>query len=226
MSNPSIPPEEAELLENYFSAQLPNAGRRLRHGCLTGLFKVLAALIFGLAVVYGAIAVTNPWSLHIGGRSTPLLTWHGYGRLVTKDGTQYPLYVSFFPSSHFSQLHRDGLRPTGGLQGSGWLCTSRGIRERLDLSGTIYGGWRSTDSALMTFRLLEWNTTRDRLIGTSTRRGYVDLSGRWRGPELQMNDRGEYAAPFRSGVRLDNAEVTLGWGNYSDFKGLCAEAAK
>jgi hypothetical protein len=66
---------------------------------------------------------------------------------------QYPLYVAFYPSAHFSRL--DGLRPTGGLQGTGSLCTSAGVVEALKLSGTVYGGWSSTNDALMEFRLLE-----------------------------------------------------------------------
>lgn len=230
MSNPSMSPEqEAELLKNYLSAQVPNAGRRLRHGCLTGLFKLLAVGIFGVLLFYGVMAITDPWAFHIGGRSTPLLTWHGYGELQTKNGNRYPLYVYFFPAKHSSQLRRDGLRPTGDLQGSGWICTSRGATERLDLSGTIYGGWRSTDGSLMAFRLLEWNTARDRLLGNSMRRGFFDLEGRWSGPELMMNERGDHGQVgevFRSGLHIDYASVTLNYGTYSDFKDLCAKAAK
>ncbi|HLV96007.1 MAG TPA: hypothetical protein VKS44_12510 [Candidatus Acidoferrales bacterium] len=227
MNNPSIPPEqEAELLKNYFSAQVPNAGRRLRRGCLTGLFKLLAVGIFGVAVFYGVIAITDPWAFHIGGRSTPLLTWHGYGELQTKDGNRYPLYVSFFPSSHSSQLRLKGLRPVGGLQGRAWLCTSRASAHLLDLSGTIYGRWRTTDGSLITFRLLEWNTARDRLLGNSMRRGFFDLEGRWRGPELLMDERGDHGETgevFRSGLHIDYASVTLNYGTYSDFTDLCAK---
>ena len=71
---------------------------------------------------------------------------------MTKNGT-YPLYVSFYPSSRFSRLHLDGLRPTGGLQGNGWLCTAPGTIERLWLSGTIYNGWSTTEGSLMGLRL-------------------------------------------------------------------------
>src|SRR5215471_19268252 len=101
----------------------------------------------------------------------------------TKTGT-YPLYVVFYPSAHFSRLHLDGLRPTGGLQGTGSLCTSRGVVEALKLSGTVYGGWSSTNDALMEFRLLEI-----RVIDVGQRQGYFDLYGRWRGTALVMDDR-------------------------------------
>jgi hypothetical protein len=169
-------------------------------------------------LVYGAIVVTDPWALHIGGRWTPLLYWSGSGKLVTKHGT-YPLYISFFPSAHFSGLHSDGLRPTGGVQGSGWMCTSPGVTQYLKLSGTIYGGWRSTADSLMNFRVLE-----PTILDVGQRRGYFDLYGRWQGPQLVVNDRGSPGATFRSGLNIEHASVTLGWDRYSDFKARCARA--
>ena len=126
--------------------------RRGGLGCLTQLFLVS---VLGVALVYGVVVVTAPWAFHIGGRWTPLIIWRGTGKLLTKDGIEYPIYLYFYPSSHFSQLRRESLRPTGGLQGYGWLCTSPGVTQRLELSGTIYGGWRSTEGSLMAFRLLE-----------------------------------------------------------------------
>jgi len=189
---------------------------RRRHGCLTTLFGIL---VLCLAAVYGVAALTNPWAFHIGGRWTPLLSWSGSGKLVTKGGT-YPLYVSFFPSSHSSQLHLDGLRPTGGVQGSGWLCTSPGAIQRLELSGTIFGGWRSTEGSLMEFRLLE-----RKIFDVGQRQGFFDLYGRWHGPELVMEDRSEPGSQFRSGLKIEHASVTLDWGHYSDFEAMCASAA-
>jgi len=169
-------------------------------------------------LVYAVVLVTSPWALHIGGRLTPFLTWHGAGKLVTKGGLEYPLYVSFYPSSHFSQLHLDGLRPTGGLQGLGWLCTSPGVTQRLELSGTIYGGWRSTENSLMSFRLLE-----PKVIDIGQGQGFFDLTGRWHGPELVMDDRGRIGNAFRSGLRIERASITLDWSSYSDFKVVCAD---
>ncbi len=186
-----------------------------RRGCLSSLIVVA---LLGVAVVYGVVLVTSPWAFHIGGRFTPLLYWSGYGELHTKGGT-YPLYVSIFPSSHFSRLHLDGIRPTGGLQGFGALCTSRGTVQRMELSGTIYGGYRSTDDSLISLRVLErWNR-----LSPPGSRGYFDLYGRWQGPQLVMNDRGRIGATFRNGTRMDQASITLDWGSYSDFKKVCAD---
>ena len=182
--------------------------------------RFLGVLVLCGAVLYGVMAITAPWAFHIGGRWTPLLYWTGSGNLVTKHGT-YPLYVSIYPSSHFSRLHLDGLRPTGGVKGTGWLCTSPGVTQYLDLTGTIYGGWQSTESSLMGVRILEHQT-----FSTGQSRGYVDLYGHWQGPELVMNDRGHPSSPFRSGLKIENASVTLKWTSYSDFKAKCTTAKK
>jgi hypothetical protein len=218
------PEQEAEFTKNLASGQIPKLARQQRRGCLGGLFRLAGVGIFGVVVLYGVIVITAPWALHIGGRWTPFLTWHGYGELLTKSGAEYPLYVSLYPSSHFSQLHLEGLRPTGGLQGSGWICTSPGVLQSLELSGTIYGGWRTTEDSLMAFRLLE-----RRIFNTGQSRGFFDLRGRWQGPKLVMNERGDHGEigeAFRSGLRIDHASVTLDWGTYSAFKELCAKMTK
>ena len=186
----------------------------------SSLAIILVVLVIGGALLYGVVVLTGPWAVHMGGRWTPLLTWQGSGKLFTKGGIGYPLYVSFYPSSHFSQLRMDGQRPTGGLQGSAWLCTSRGVTQRLELSGTIYGAWRTTDGSLMAFRLLE-----PKIIDIGQGQGFFDLVGRWRGPELVMDDRGSIGNRFRSGLKIEHASVTLDWGAYSDFKAGCASAA-
>jgi hypothetical protein len=185
------------------------------------LGKLFWTLVLCGVLVYAVVVVMDPWSVHMGGRWTPLLTWHGSGKLHTKSGVEYPLYVSVYPSSHFSQLRLDGLRPTGGLQGSGWLCSSPGVTQRLELSGTIYGGWRSTEDSLMAFRLLE-----PKIIDVGQGQGFFDLAGRWHGPKLVMDDRNSIGNPFRSGLRIEHASVTLDWGSYSDFKAVCASATK
>jgi hypothetical protein len=184
------------------------------------LVKTLLALVFGGAVVYAVIVALNPWAMHIGGRWTPLLTWQGSGKLHTKSGVEYPLYVSFYPSSHFSHLHLDGLRPTGGLQGYGYLCTSRGVMERMELSGTIYGSWRTTEGSLMSFRVLEQRKAFD----TTPSRGFFDLYGHWQGPQLAMDGRTSVGHLFRSGITIEHPSVTFDWGSYADFKSACESA--
>jgi hypothetical protein len=184
-----------------------------RRGCIAQLFLLV---ILCLAVVYAVAAITAPWSFHIGGVPTPLLYWSGSGTLHTKGG-DYPFYLLLYPSSSFSHLRLDGLRPTGGLQGSGSLCTSRGVTQYLKLSGTMYNGWSTTEDALIGIRLLE-----PKYFDVGQRRGYFDLDGRWRGQQLVLDDRAAWASTFRSGLRIEHASVTLNPGSYSDFKEACA----
>ena len=113
----------------------------------------------------------------------------------------------------------DGLRPSGGVQGWGWLCTSRDVSQKLRLSGTIYGAWRTTDGSLMDFRLLE-----PKVIDVGQGQGYFDLVGRWNGPQLVMDSRGSVGNIFRSGLKIEHPSVSLDWGTYSDFKAVCASA--
>jgi hypothetical protein len=188
---------------------------RLR-GCIS---QLPGLLILCVVLVYGVAAIIGPWSFHIGGVPTPLLYWSAYGTLHTKNGT-YPLYVLFYPSPTFSKLHLDGLRPSGGVQGNGSLCTSRGVTQYLKLGGTIFNGWSSTEGSLIEFRLLE-----PKYFDVGQRQGFFDLYGRWQGPELVMDGRGRVGSTFRSGLKIEQQTVTLDRGSYSDFKAVCASAA-
>jgi hypothetical protein len=91
------------------------------------------------------------------------------------------------------------------------------VTQYLKLSGTIYGSWQSTEGSLMDFRLLE-----PKIFDVGQRQGFFNLYGRWHGPELVMEDRGEPGSTFRSGLKIEHASVTLDWGRYSDFKAVCA----
>src|SRR4051794_2331041 len=158
------------------------------------------ALLVAIVIAAGVL-LTSPWALHIGGRWTPFLTWWGSGKLRTKNGVEYPLYVMLYPASHFSRLHFEGKPPTGGVQGSACLCTAPGVSQYLKLSGTIYGGWSSTEDGIIGFRLLE-----PTIIDLGQKRaGYFNLSGRWKGPELLMDDRDSWSLSFRSGLRIEHA---------------------
>jgi hypothetical protein len=186
-----------------------------RRGCISQLFLLVMLCV---AVVYVVAAITSPWAFHINGVPTPLLYWSGSGTLHAKSGT-YPLYVLLYPAPHFSRLRLDGLRPTGGLQGTASLCTSRGVIQPLKVSGTMYNGWSSTEDSLITVRLLE-----RKYLDVGQRQGYFDLYGRWRGQQLILDDRGAWSTAYQSGVRIEHASVTLDRSGYSDFKAACASA--
>jgi hypothetical protein len=185
-------------------------------GCLT---KLLLWLGLAIVVAWGLLVVMNPWALHIGGRSTPLLYWHGTGTVVAKNGKALPLYVSFWPGRPGGRGgRREGKKVSARLQGTGWLCISPGNVERLELSGTMYGGYTSDANSLLDFRLLERKSP---FAINPQRRGFFDLAGMWQGPELVMNRPGEQGIPFRSGLFIDDAVVTVRWATYDDFEAAC-----
>ena len=187
-----------------------------RAGCLT---QILLSLTLGLLGIGLVIALLNPWALHMGGRWTPFLMWRGLGTFRTGTGREYPLFLYIYPSAHSSRLRSsDGRRPTSGLSGYACLCTTP--MQQLELSGTIYGSWQSADGALVTFRLLERRTARDHF--TASNRGYIDLYGAWRGPDLVMDSHGSWVHPFRSGLRLDRPSLTLHPDDHWTCSAACA----
>ena len=196
-----------------------------RHGCLGCLSGCLWKLVlFGILATAGIWVLTvalNPWALHIGGRSTPLLYWHGSGTVLAKSGRTYPLYVSFWPGrpTGFSGGgRREGKRKNADLSGSGWLCVAPGTIERMDVSGDMYGGYSSHKDSLIDFRLLEW---RKPFQMTLPNRGFFDVAGTWHGPDLVMDRPGEQGVTFKSGLLIDNATVTLHWSSYEEFEAAC-----
>ena len=187
-------------------------------GCLT---KLLLWAVVGVVLAWALIVALNPWALHIGGRSTPLLYWHGAGTLLSKGGKAFPLYVSFWPGrpqGFHGGGRREGKIVSAQLQGTGWLCLAPGTVERLRLSGTMYGGYTNDSNSLLGFRLLQW---RRPFAINPQKRGFFDLAGTWRGPELVMNRPDEQGIPFNSGLFIDHAVVTLRWASYDAFEAAC-----
>jgi hypothetical protein len=178
--------------------------------------KLVATAVLCGAAVYAVVAALHPWALHIGGRSTPLLYWTGMGTLIARDGKSYPLYVFFYPGTSASRLHREGLRPDSGLKGTAELCKAPGTSQQLKLSGTMYGGYSSTEGSLMDFRLLEWKA-----FDPQVQRGYFDLAGHWHGGELTMDHPGEQGRTFLSGVHIEGATVTLHYATHGEFEAAC-----
>jgi len=188
-------------------------------GCLT---KLLLWAVVGVVLAWVVIAALNPWALHIGGRPTPLLYWHGAGTVMAKGGKALPLYLSFWPGrprGFHGGGRREGKIVGARLDGNGWLCISRGMVERMELSGTMYGGYLTDANSLLEFRLLEW---RQPFAINRQKRGFFDLAGTWQGPELIMNRPGEQGIPFGSGLFIDHAVVTVRWASYGDFEAECS----
>lgn len=180
------------------------------------LFGIAACAFFWVLIV-----ALNPWALHIGGRSTPLLYWHGSGTVLAKGGKTYPLYVSFWPGkpSGFSGGgRREGKRKSADLSGTGWLCVGPGTIERMTISGDMYGGYATDKDSLIDFRLLEW---RKPFQINYQNRGFFDVAGSWHGPLLVMDRPNEQGIKLNTGPFIDNAMVTLHWSSYDEFEAVC-----
>ena len=191
-------------------------------GCLTGcLTRLLLWGVIAVVLVWGLLVALHPWALHIGGRSTPLLYWHGAGTVQAEGGKVFPLYLSFWPGRPQGVSgggRREGKGVSARLNGTGWLCVAPRTVARMDLSGTMYGGYTSDSDSLLDFRLLEW---RRPFAINPPKRGFFDLAGMWNGPELVMNRPNQQGIPFNSGLFIHHAVVTLRWASYGDFDAAC-----
>lgn len=191
-------------------------------GCLANL----ALLFVGAPVFVWAVTVAlHPWALHIGGRSTPFLYWHGSGTVVSKDGKSYPLYVSFWPGRPQGVSgggRREGKIVSGRLTGNGWLCIAPGNIERMKLSGTVFGGYTDASNSLFAFRLLEW---RNPFSINPPNRGFFDLAGTWHGLDLVLDRPNEQGIRLNAGPFIDHATIKLGWSTYDDFEAMCQASA-
>ncbi|WP_162601377.1 hypothetical protein [Occallatibacter savannae] len=195
---------------------------RSKTGCLAGcLSRLVLWGVIAVAFVYVFTIALNPWALHIGGRSTPLLWWHGAGSVLAKDGRSYPLYISFWPGrprgSHGGG-RREGKTTSARLQGNAWLCTAPGQLRRLTLSGTMYGGYTSTDSSLFDFRLIDYTPP---FSVRRPNRGFFDLAGSFRGQQLLLDRPGEQGIPFDNSLFVDHATATLDWSAWDAFRAAC-----
>ena len=194
-------------------------------GCLGGCLTKLVLLLAGAVVfVYIFTVVLNPWALHIGGRSTPLLYWHGTGSVIAKNGKSYPVYISFWPGEpgRHGGGRREGKLWSANISGNGWLCVAPGSAERMDMSATMYGGYSNTAGSLFSFRLLEW---RKPFAINYQYRGFFDLAGTFQGPDLVLNRPNEQGVPFKSGLLIDHATANLHWGTYEEFQSACRTAS-
>jgi hypothetical protein len=191
-------------------------------GCLAGcLTKLVLWSAIAVAAVYLFTIALNPWALHIGGRSTPLLWWHGSGTVMGKNGKSYPLYLSFMPGrprGFHGAGRREGKHVSAHLDGSAWICTGPGQIRRLSVSGTLYGGYTSSDNSLFDFRLLDYVKP---FSFRQPNRGFFDLAGTFQGRELVLDRPNEQGIPFNKSLFLDNATAKLDWSSYGQFKAKC-----
>lgn len=219
---PALPPESGLPTASGGPPLSDAVRRRLRTPRRFGWLMLLVVLV----VVYLLIQVLpTPWALHIGGRFTPLETWHGYGQVQASNGGRYVLDVQL----RGGIIGEDGRPECSGrgcntLHGSAKMCTEGGKTYSFALSGGVHS-WLSTNGARTTIQLTGGKPT-------PLPEGWlVAFAGAWHGPVLRVaspdNSFTEVFTP-RGAIRTTTstadagtATVTLQYGSDADFSRAC-----
>lgn len=180
----------------------------------------LGTIVLGIVGIIVSVFVFTPWALHMGGRFTPAMRWHGYGKMHSSYGADYGLYLDIYYSEPGRQ--RSAVQASN-LNGSATLCGPKLQAHKYRLSGTVYGAWLNADGKRMVLHL--YSPKDGQKLDFS-------LEGAWDGQQLNLNDRGSLASGFNQdgsprgvGVGIygpkEKADVTLEYGGQSDFEPIC-----
>lgn len=195
-----------------------------KRGC--GCLGSVAGLI---VLVVTMLVLLNPWSLHMGGRWTPALTWHGVGTLHSTTGATYGFYMELWP--YMSTGRRSGGYYGGhkNMEGTAKICTPQGGIYPMTVSGYLKNTWLDADGKPITFYL--------RSLKDAPTKLNVDLFGSWQGRELTLEDKGNMAMSFSAdgnakgylhGVNApsENTNGRLRYASESEFASVCEQKGK
>jgi hypothetical protein len=199
------------------SAASDPPGNQRRAGLV--LLRGLLALVIAFLVLEAAL---NPWTLHIGGRFTPLTAWDGYGTVRASDGGRYVLFTRLQGGTLDSACGFFARCQT--LRGSAMICTGRGSTYTLQLLGSV-DAWWSTDGAKTSFELRDVNS------GPVPDGRVISFKGSWHGTRLVLADTGNsFTGVFtlHGAIRhrtpasdAGHASVTLRYGSSAAFANAC-----
>lgn len=203
------------------------AGKRKRTGCLGALVKVAAILAFGLLVSSALFVFLTPWAFFLGGTFHISPGWKGFGTLHAKSG-DYAVYVQFWPVFR----RNPNMRPMSQLGGMGYLCSPRGERFRMKLSGDMPPNLpMNTDGEAISLGIHYWPIFTGGFI--TDHRPSISLRGHWKNPNIEMDDNSSIYRAFEpdGSVRKKTdpnlpykgevVPVTLRPGTKSDFEAAC-----
>ena len=188
--------------------------------------KLVLFGIVAVAVVWVLIVALNPWALHIGGRSTPLLYWHGTGT-VRVEGRQDVSAVCVVLAGKADAARRRPSRGQDlerGSQGHRLAMPRAGVGradgpERHDVRRIPD---QRPDSLL---RLPAFWSGESRSQINYQNRGFFDVAGTWHGPDLVMDRPDEQGIKLNTGPFIDHATVTLHWASYDEFESTCRKGS-
>lgn len=208
------------------SPMFPSMPPAPRRGARRSL--VLAGLL--VLLVVAAAILLPPWIFHIGGRSTPGMSWDGVGTVSATDGGTYVLSTHLIGGplgvTKSGRMSCSG-RGCDTLHGTARLCTRSGKTYTFQLRGGVKAWW-STDGAA---------TSVDLTSGTTRLpEGWVvAFHGSWHGPQLVLtspdNSFTEVFTPAgairttTSTADAGGATVTLHHGSSAEFAQACRTLA-
>jgi hypothetical protein len=165
-------------------------------GCLTSLILLTMLGTVGIVAIDLAFA---PWIYLVGGRVRLLPIWAGSGVVQAPSGS-YRIYIWFSPSPSGSRI-----LPSTSISGSGYVCTPKGERYSLRVSGGASGHiWKDMDGHAFHIaaynRPVFWQFNKDR-------RPSLSFSGQWVGSNLVMSDDASIARAFQLDGSLGPANI-------------------
>jgi hypothetical protein len=180
---------------------------------------------FAILLALGVLLLLNPWSLHMGGRWTPALTWHGVGKLHSSTGATYGFFIELYP--HLERAGR-GRGSHQNLEGTAKICTPQGEVYAMTVDGYLRA-WLDADQKPITLYLRSLKDAQPKLR--------ADFYGSWQGQELVLDDKGSMAMSFAAngsakgyliGRNAPTEDTTgrLRYATESEFASVCGEKAK
>ena len=192
--------------------------RKLGCGCL-------GSVSFAIVLAVAVLLLLNPWSLHMGGRWTPALTWHGVGKLRSTTGASYGLFLELYPHLESSRRGRTSRK---NLEGTAKICTPQGEVYAMTVDGYL-SAWLDADQKPITLYLRSRKDAEPKLR--------ADLYGSWQGEELTLDDKGSMAMSFAvdgnakgylTGTNAPTEDTTgrLHYATESELASVCGGKAK
>jgi hypothetical protein len=187
----------------------------------------LGSVSGAMVLVIGVMLLLNPWSLRMGGRWTPALTWHGVGKLHSTTGATYGLFMELSPN--LARGRRGGHGSRQNLEGTAKICTPQGEVYAMTVDGYLTDAWLDADHKPITFYLRSPKDAPPKLR--------ADFYGSWQGRELVLDDKGSMAMSFLAdgsakgylkGMNAPPEDTTgsLRYAAESEFASVCGERAK
>jgi hypothetical protein len=202
-----------------------NPQSKSRQGCLGCLGKLVVYFVVGAIVVLAITAAFKPWGFFLGGKFHIIPYWQGWGRMQAKSGN-YILLVRLEPNIKGRQ--------SSDIRGVAYLCTPRGERFRLTLTGNMRRNLNlSTDGEAIRLGM-SYRPYGSFFSGDA--RPSLELRGHWQNPNLVMDDNGSISRAFQPDGRVylghdrnrpyapEIVQVTLHQGSSSEFEAACAVA--